>query len=304
MPSREPISSPAAASAFDTAIRGRVPRVVQRDLQADPPDVLQHPVDPRGHPGGHHERVRGGGRRRSGPAAVGRPAGQCAGQKARGTPSMRGSAPARSTPRSWSSEIASAEPPGPPVCGGIRRTWWPRSVSPASVVGGHPLLAAQLRRTADDVGVGAGEHREPRQRHRALRVVAVVEQVAEHLHVPLHLAVAARAVAGVQQPALRVVGDPGVERVQRLAPGSYGVRVPLDQVGAAAEPVVQQHAGAGDRAPGAERERQRVDEADRPALAVDADRGRGVPADRQPGRARGRRRRPRWRPARRRPPAG
>ena len=79
---------------------------------------------------------------------------------------------------------------------------------------------------------------------RLLRVEAVVDEVGHQLHVPLHLTVAAGRVADVHELAVAIGDDPRVEGVQRLAPGPHLVRMAVDQVGAAAEPVVQHDARA------------------------------------------------------------
>ena len=114
------------------------------------------------------------------------------------------------------------------------RTSCPWATSPASTSRAEPALALQRLRGAERVRVAAGVHRGPRRRHRLLRIEAAVDEVREHLHVPLHLTVAAGRVADVPQPAGVVGGDPGVEGVQRLAPRGERVGMSGDQVGAAA----------------------------------------------------------------------
>ena len=134
---------------------------------------------------------------------------------------MRGSAPAREHAAVVVERDRQRRAAGPPTCGGhLAAPSWPRSRRPGERRRGEPVLAPQLRRLPDHVGVRAGEHGEPGQRRpppagRAPWSTRWLSTCMFHCTWPSPPG----AVADVQQPPSGWSCDPGVEGVQRLAPG-------------------------------------------------------------------------------------
>ena len=141
--------------------------------------------------------------------------------------------------------------------GGITRSW-PRATRAAITDGGQVVLHHHA--SAADVA-------DARRVDRLLQVQAAIDQVDQHLRVPLRLDVAAHHAVGHQQPAV-LEHHRRNQRVERPLAGLEAVRVAwLEREAGAA--IVQHDAGvAGDDA-GAERVEDAVDERHGVAVLVD-----------------------------------